>query len=86
MSLVKIQFLEDGKWCDHPADPIFKVKKGEKKEVSPVMANIAVGAGKAIFVHLPVEKAEAEAGPIEKAEAPEAGPKAKAEGKSKGKK
>ena len=92
MSLVKIQFLEDGEWCDHPADPIFKVKKGEKKEVSPVMANIAVGAGKAIFVHLPVEKAEAEAeaeaeaGPIEKAEAPEAGPKAKAEGKSKGKK
>lgn len=84
MPLIKIQFLEDGEWCDHPADPIFRVKKGEKKEVSPVMANIAVEAGKAIFVHLPVEKAEA--GPLEKVEAPEAGPKAKAEGKSKGKK
>lgn len=77
MSLVKIQFLEAGKWADHPADPIFEVEKGEKKEVSSALANIAVEAGKAIFVHLPVEKAEAEA--------PTAGPKPKAEGKPKGK-
>ena len=89
MSLVKIQFLEAGEWCDHPADPIFKVKKDEKKEVSVDLANAAVDAGKAIFVHLPADKAEAEAeaeaGPTEKAEAPKAGPKAKAEGKNKGK-
>lgn len=80
MSLVKIQFLEDGEWGDHPADPLFKVKKDEKKEVSSDLANAAVTAGKAIFVHLPADKAEAEAGPIEKAETPKAGPKAKAEG------
>ena len=87
MSLVKIQFLEDGEWGDHPADPIFKVEAGEKKEVSASLANIAIAAGKAIPVNLAVEKAEAEAeaGPVEKAEAPKAGPQAKAEGKSKGK-
>lgn len=77
---VKIQFLCAGTWSDHPADPIFKVKKDEKREVSSWLANIAVTAGKAIFVHLPVEKAEAE-----KPETPTAGPKAKAEGKGKGK-
>lgn len=50
MSLVKIQFFCAGEWADHPADPIFKVKAEEIREVSVDLANAAVDAGKARFI------------------------------------
>ncbi len=85
MSLIKIKFLEDGKWGDHPADPIFEVKAGEEKEVSASLAKFATDAGKAEFVRPkqkpgPRPKAEggkAKAVPKDK---PKAGPTPKAEG------
>lgn len=50
MSLVKIQFLVEGKWADHPADPIFEVEADEIRDVSADLANAAVEAGKARFI------------------------------------
>lgn len=86
MSLIKIKFLEDGKWGDHPADPIFEVKEGDEKEVSASLARTATDAGKAEYVRPkqkpgPKPKAEDEpekskAGPKRKSET---GPKKKAE-------
>lgn len=85
MSLIKIKFLEAGKWGDHPADPIFEVEEGEEKEVSAALARTATDAGKAEYVRPkqkpgPKPKAEDEpekpTGPKKKAET---GPKKKAE-------
>ncbi len=72
MSLIKIKFLEDGKWGDHPADPIFEVKAGEEKDVSASLAKFATDAGKAEFVR-PKQKPGPKAKP--------AGPESKAEGR-----
>ncbi len=66
MELIKIQFLEEGTWGDHPADPLFDVEAGEICEVSAGLANTAVEAGKAEFVDseqeadIGAEKAEKE--------------------------
>lgn len=69
--LIKIKFLEKGKWGDHPADPIFEVRAGEEREVSPNLAKTATEAGKAEFVRpkkKPGPKPKDESGPIRKAE------------------
>jgi len=73
MSKIKIKFLEDGEWMDEPSKPIFNVKKGEEKEVSARLANLAIEGGKAEFVKPKIVK---KAGPKKKAET---GPTAKAE-------
>lgn len=80
MSKIKIKFLEDGKWGDHPGDPIFEVEAGDEMEVSARLANIAVESGKARFVRIKHKVEEdKETGPIEKDET--TGAKKKAEGK-----
>ncbi len=79
MALIKIKFLEAGKWGDHPADPIFEVEEGEEREVSASLARIATDAGKAEYVRpkqRPGPKPKAEP---EKVEKPKAGPRKKAE-------
>ena len=85
MSLIKIKFLEAGKWGDHPADPIFEVEEGEEREVSASLARTATDAGKAEYVRPkqrpgPKPKAEDDGdkptGPKKKSET---GPKKKAE-------
>jgi len=50
MTTIKIKFWSDGRWGDHPSDPIFEVTAGEEREVSPLLANFAVDSGKAEFV------------------------------------
>ncbi len=85
MSLIKIKFLEDGKWGDHPGDPIFEVKAGEEKDVSANLAKFATDAGKAEFVRpkqKPGPKAKAESADSKKSsrKAKPAGPEPKAEG------
>lgn len=87
MSLIKIKFFEDGKWGDHPGDPIFEVKAGDERDVSADLAKFATDAGKAEFVRpkqKPGPKPKAETGPVQKAEGKKssrkAGPTPKAEG------
>lgn len=87
MSLIKIKFLQAGRWADHPKDPIFEVEEGEEKEVSADLAKVATNAGKAEFVRpkqKPGPKPKSEAGPEKKAEGKKssrkAGPIPKAEG------
>lgn len=74
MSLIKIKFLEDGKWGDHPSDPIFDVVAGEERYVSFNLAKTATDAGKAEFV-----RAKKKPGPKAKGEGGKTGPKAKGE-------
>lgn len=50
MSMIKIRFLQEGSWADHPRDPIFDVFAGEEKEVSASLANVAIESGKAEYV------------------------------------
>ena len=73
MSKVKIKFNEAGKWADETSQPVFEVKAGDEKFVTPATAQFAVSAGKAsgeFVAHV--------AGPIPKAEGK------KKEGKKKG--
>lgn len=89
MSLIKIKFLQAGKWADHPKDPIFEVEEGEVKEVSADLAKVATDAGKAEFIQAkrepepePEKEQEPETGPVPKAERKNPGPKPKAERKA----
>ncbi len=84
MSLIKIKFLQAGKWADHPKDPIFEVEEGEVKEVSVDLAKVATEAGKAEFIQAkpepePEKEQKPETGPVPKAERTKPGPKPKAE-------
>lgn len=42
----KIKFDSDGKWSDHPKDPIFEVKSGEIRSVSYDLAKLIINSGK----------------------------------------
>lgn len=71
MTTIKIKFLQDGRWGDHPSQPLFEVKAGDERDVSPLLANFAVDSGKAEFVRekrKPGPKVKPETGPIPKAE------------------
>lgn len=63
MTTIKVKFTSDGRWGDHPSDPIFEVKADEEREVSPTLAKFAVDAGKAEFV-----REKRKPGPKKKAE------------------
>jgi uncharacterized protein (DUF3084 family) len=47
---LNIRFLEDGKWSDHPSQPVFDVKAGDEKQVSARLAKLAIDAGKAVIL------------------------------------
>ena len=50
MYKINVRFLSDGKWSDHPSEPIFEVKEGQTIAVSPSLAATAIEAGKAILL------------------------------------
>jgi hypothetical protein len=79
--MIKVKFLTDNKYMDHPGDPIIKVSAGEVLEVGVRLAQLVVEAGKGEYYTEPkavVEqpkkrktgpKKKSEAGPTPKAEA-----------------
>ena len=63
MKKINVRFLNDGKWSDHPSEPIFDVKEGQTLAVSPNLAATAIEAGKAILLDknaLPIPSSDAD--------------------------
>ena len=63
MQKINVRFLSDGKWSDHPSEPIFEVKEGQTIAVSPNLAATAVEAGKAVLLDknaLPMPSSDAD--------------------------
>ncbi len=87
MNKIKVRFTKAGTWGDEPKDPVFDVKVGDIKALTPRVANLAVSAGKAEYYVAKPEKVVpvVQVVPVV-TDKPVAGPIPKAEGKKKAKK